>query len=82
MVWLIVILLSALCVFNLLKVAIYGRSFIRPDFERVDRIFRDKTGFPAQGRSAWNNRFGKLIYYSFWIGFILITIFIIKTLAG
>lgn len=63
---------------------VYGRGVLRPNFERVDRMFREKTGFPAQGRTSWNNWFGKLIYYLlllFFIGLIILAIYIIKGLA-
>lgn len=85
MIWtVIIIVLGVLCMVNFVKVAVYGRSFVHPNFERVDRIFREKTGFPAQGRTSWNNWFGKLIYYFlllFFIGLIALAIYIIKSLA-
>lgn len=55
----IIIVLSALVLFNLIRVMVYGKSIIKPDFEIVDKRFTQKTGF----KSSWNTWYGKTIYY-------------------
>ena len=68
------LILAGIIAYNLIRVMIYGRGIIKPDFNRVDEIFSEKTGFP----STWNTTFGKCVYYIFLtalIGLILMIIF-------
>jgi len=59
----ILLILALLSFLSFVKVMIYGRGIFRPDFDQVDQKFREKTGFPAEGRTSWNNTHGKIIYY-------------------
>ena len=59
--WTIAISLYPLWLF--IKLARYGRSIIRPNFDRIKRKIDTWTGVPYDGRFAWNRPFGKCLYY-------------------
>lgn len=75
---LIIIVLSALVLFNLIRIMIFGKSIIKPDFERIDEIFSRKTGFTSQ----WNTWYGKSIYYILLTGLIIVTLILIYAMIS
>ena len=68
----IILILCLLVLINLIKVMVYGKGILRPDFKRVDKNFSSITGFG----SKWNTTFGKIVYYLLLI-FILLSIILI-----
>ncbi len=78
--WTIIIIgiLSALVLMNLVRVMIYGKGVLRPNFRRADEKFTAKTGF----KSSWNTRFGKAVYYLLLLGIIFFAVLLIKTLTA
>lgn len=73
-----VIVLSAIVLYNLIRVMVYGRSIVKPNFEIVDERFTQKTGF----KSSWNTWYGKTIYYSLLSAFIIFVLLLVYTLVS
>lgn len=73
-----VIVLSAIVLFNLIRVMIYGKSIIKPNFENADERFTQKTGF----KSSWNTWYGKTIYYLLLSAFIIFVLLLVYTLVS
>ncbi len=68
-------ILFSLILFNLIRVMVYGRSILKPDFERVDERFTQKTGF----ESYWNTWYGKTIYYTLLAGIVIVVLLLVYT---
>lgn len=58
---------------TLLRVAKYGKSFLFPNFERVDRMFGEKHRVATN----WNTTFGKIVYYVFMLSGLALLSFIV-----
>lgn len=57
---------------------IYGKSIIKPDFERVERKISEQTHFT----SGWDTTFGRIVYYVSLIGYSVLIFFIIRWLVS
>lgn len=73
-----VFVLSAIVLFNLIRVMVYGKSIIKPNFEIADERFTQKTGF----KSSWNTWYGKTIYYLLLSAFIIFVLLLVYTLVS
>lgn len=65
---------TTLILFNFIRMMIYGKSVINPDFEGVDEMFFEKEGISTN----WNTMLGKVVYYIFLLILIGVTCFIIR----
>lgn len=57
----ITVILIILCFRTIFFVMWYGKSVIRPDFERVDMLFSRKRNVITN----WDSAFGRHVYYTF-----------------
>lgn len=73
-----VVVLSALVLFNLIRVIVYGKSIFKPNFEIVDERVTRKTGF----KSSWNTWYGKTIYYLLLSAFMAFVLLLVYTLVS
>ncbi len=72
----IILILCVLVYVNLIKVMIYGKGVLRPNFRRVDEKFTARTGFG----SKWNTPLGKGVYYILLAGSVLLVVLVIGRL--
>lgn len=72
----IILVLCVLIYISLIKVMIYGKGVLRPNFRRVDEKFTALTGFG----SNWNSPFGKGVYYILLAGSLLLVITVVGRL--
>jgi|LSQX01.1.fsa_nt_gb hypothetical protein len=70
------IIISIFLIVNLIRVMIYGRGVLKPNFERVDDMFFEKKSISTN----WNTTFGKVVYYVFLIGLIALLYHIVRWL--
>ena len=73
--FIISLIMLLLVLVNLIRVMVYGRSILKPDFERVDERFIQKTGFA----SYWNTWYGKTIYYTLLAGIVIVVLLLVYT---
>lgn len=72
----VILVLCFLVILNIMRVMIYGKGILRPNFRRVDEKFTARTGFG----SKWNSPFGKIVYYFSLVGLISLLAFFIRRL--
>ncbi len=70
------IIISIFLIVNLIRIMIYGRGILKPNFERVDDMFFEKKSISTN----WNTTFGKVVYYVFLIGFIALLYHVVRWL--
>jgi hypothetical protein len=59
----LIVFLGIYPVWLFVKLARYGENILFPDFERIQRKVNEWTGLYYDGRFAYNQPVGKLIYY-------------------
>ncbi len=64
----IILILLFLCIRSIFLVMWYGKGIIKPDFERVDLCYSRKKNVSTN----WDTPFGRSVYYTFLIIFLLI----------
>ncbi|MGI6074136.1 MAG: hypothetical protein ACOYEA_05810 [Fermentimonas sp.] len=62
---------------NYFRVIKWGGNIFNPDLEKVDNMFREKTGITGN----WNTKTGRVLYYVYLIGFSFAFFFIIYLLV-
>jgi hypothetical protein len=80
----LLIALLAYTFYSYIRIVIYGKGVLFPNFERIDRKLHEKLGYPSFGRKLWNTWWGKICYYLlliFYLSLIFIMIYVIYSLA-
>ncbi|MDR0866583.1 MAG: hypothetical protein LBO74_16870 [Candidatus Symbiothrix sp.] len=65
MIWqlILIVVLFAYPFWLFIKLARYGKGFLRPDFNRMQRKINEWTGFYQNGTFSYNRPAGKIVYY-------------------
>lgn len=56
----LVFIVTAYMLYTVERIARFGRSLFRPNFERVDRLFYERKSVTTN----WNSPLGKIVYYA------------------